>query len=181
MPGGHLRPNLNQTEPARHRNHLIPVRLPTAPAATPRMGGTSPGTPAAAQMLEALLGVRTLHPAQPRCQHGADQPGEDFRAGCPPCTPGAAPRGPRYVGSCPGSPQTPPPPHRLQHTTQNALSGGFFCQAMSNPTDGKDGRSKPTTTRAALMPRRVKMDVRGRDAVLGGKGTTPLGTGHRGT
>lgn len=127
MPGGHLRPNLNQTEPARHRNHLIPVRLPTAPAATPRMGGTSPGTPAAAQMLEALLGVRTLHPAQPRCQHGADQPGEDFRAGCPPCTPGAAPRGPRYVGSCPGSPQTPPPPPPAPaHHTERTVRGIFL-------------------------------------------------------
>lgn len=67
----------------------------------------------------------------------------------------------------PAAPETPP---HLQPTTQKALSREFFCQAMSDPTDGKDGRSEPKTTRAGLMPRRVRMDVRGKRCCAGREG-----------
>lgn len=82
---------------------------------------------------------------------------------------------------CPQTQGCPPVAPRLQHTTQKTLSGVVFRQAMNNPTEGKeDGGSKPKMTRAALVPRRVRMDVRGRDAALGGTGTL-LGMGHMGT
>lgn len=83
------------------------------------------------------------------------------------------PEAPRGAGT---SRTAPPAP---AHPTESTV-GGVLCQATRDPTEGKDGGSKAKTTRAALMPRGVRMDVRGRDAVLGRKGT-PLGTGQTGT
>lgn len=178
-PSGCLSPALHQASrlregagPARHQNHLVPIWLPTARLATPCAGGTSPahtdtgGTAGCGDTPPTLApGIRVPHhpeAARYRPTWGG------FRSWLPPLHPGSSSPRLRARGKLPRLPPRPPP--HLQPTTQKALSREFFCQAMSDPTDGKDGRSEPKTTRAGLMPRRVRMDVRGKRCCAGREG-----------
>ena len=70
---------------------------------------------------EALLALGTRCPARPR---STDRHGEGFRASCLSCTPGAAPQGPRDVGTCPGSLQDPPP--ATAHHIEGIVGGVFL-------------------------------------------------------